>query len=217
MTNVYQRRLLESARLAETESLALWQQAGEAGRVARSYVLITVLLACSLFCGGTAARFDAIISLVQLIRRASQPHVAFLGRIPGTRRFSDRERHPNNELIPGVLIFRPESSLVYFNVEHVREVILNRARSESPAPRLVVLDLSAAPLVDLQSAHTLAGLADELTSAGVRFQAVEARSAVRVRLRGEGLDSKLGSVDRFTSVADVVDSMQQNGGCRDVR
>jgi sulfate permease, SulP family len=149
----------------------------------------------------------AIISLVQLLRRASQPHVAFLGRIPGTRRFSDRERHPHNELIPGVLIFRPESSLIYFNVEHVREVILNRVRAESPTPRVVVLDLSAAPLVDLQSVHTLAGLAEELTSAGIRFQAVEARSAVRVRIRKEGLDAKLGGVDRFTAVADVVDSL----------
>ncbi len=148
----------------------------------------------------------AIISLVQLLRRASQPHVAFLGRIPGTRRFSDRERHPHNELIPGVLIFRPESSLIYFNVEHVREVILNRVRAESPAPRLVVLDLSAAPFVDLQSVHTLASLAEELRSAGIRFQAVEARSAVRVRLRNERLDAKLGGVDRFTSVADVVDN-----------
>jgi MFS superfamily sulfate permease-like transporter len=35
----------------------------------------------------------AVISLVQLLRRASRPHVAILGRIPGTRRFSDRERH----------------------------------------------------------------------------------------------------------------------------
>src|SRR5262245_12016985 len=61
----------------------------------------------------------AIISLVQLLRRASRPHVAFLGRIPGTRRFSDRQRHPDNELISGVLIFRPESGLVYFNVDHV--------------------------------------------------------------------------------------------------
>ena len=56
----------------------------------------------------------AIISLVLLIRRASRPHVALLGRIPGTRRFSDHERHPANELIPGVLIFRPESGLTLF-------------------------------------------------------------------------------------------------------
>src|SRR5213080_352833 len=35
----------------------------------------------------------AVISLVQLLRAASRPHVAFLGRIPGTRRFSDMARH----------------------------------------------------------------------------------------------------------------------------
>jgi MFS superfamily sulfate permease-like transporter len=51
----------------------------------------------------------AIISLVLLVRRVSSPHVAFLGRIPGTRRFSDMERHPDNEATPGALIFRPES------------------------------------------------------------------------------------------------------------
>src|SRR5258708_7297328 len=72
----------------------------------------------------------AVISLVQLLRAASRPHVAFLGRIQGTRRFSDRERHPDNELIPGVLIFRPESGLVYFNVDHVCKTILGRVSAE---------------------------------------------------------------------------------------
>src|SRR5947199_605934 len=56
----------------------------------------------------------AIISLVQLLRRASRPHVAFLGRIPGTRRFSDMARHPDNEPVPGALLVRVESSLLYF-------------------------------------------------------------------------------------------------------
>ncbi len=34
-------------------------------------------------------------------------------------RFTDMERHPTNESIPGVLLFRVESSLLYFNVEYV--------------------------------------------------------------------------------------------------
>src|ERR1041384_1598118 len=85
-----------------------------------------------------------IISLVQLLRTASRPHVAFLGRIPGTRRFSDRQPHPENELISGILIFRPESGLLYFNMDHVRDLISERVRAEIPAPKLVVLDLSAA-------------------------------------------------------------------------
>jgi MFS superfamily sulfate permease-like transporter len=144
-----------------------------------------------------------------LLRAASRPHVAFLGRIPGTRRFSDRERHPDNELIPGILIFRPESSLVYFNVDHACETLLDRMRAQEVPPKLIVLDLSAAPNVDLQAAHTLAGLADEITAAGVRFQVVEARSTVRDRLRGEGVDVKLGGINRFNTVADVVENFQQ--------
>ncbi len=153
----------------------------------------------------------AIISLVLLIRRASRPHVAFLGRIGGTRRFSDRERHPDNELIPGVLIFRPESGLIYFNMDHVRDTIFERVRAEATPPRLVVLDLSATPYVDMHSARMLGELTGELTKAGVRFQAVEARSSVRDRLRNEGVDEKLGGINRFTSVADAVDSFLETG------
>jgi sulfate permease, SulP family len=150
----------------------------------------------------------AAISLVQLLRRASGSHVAFLGRIPGTRRFSDRERHPDNELIPGACIFRPESGLVYFNVDHVCDVIRDRTRASDPPARLVVLDLSAAPMVDMQAAHALAGLADGLRAAGIRVQAVEARASVRDRMRREAVDGRLGGMNRFTSVADVVDAFQ---------
>lgn len=151
----------------------------------------------------------AIISLVQLMRRASQPHVAVLGRIPGTRRFSDVERHPDNEILAGALVFRPEASLIYFNIDHVCTTILERVRAEATAPRLVVLDLSAAPYVDLQSAHALSSLADDLGAAGSRLQVVEARASVRERLRGEGLDARLGGIDRIQSVADALDELQR--------
>ena len=151
----------------------------------------------------------AVISLVQLLRLASRPHVAVLGRIPGTRRFTDGERHSDNEAIPGVLIFRPESGLLYFNVDHVCDLILDRTRAEATPPKLVLLDLSAAPVVDLQSSHTLAGLADELTATGIRVQAVNARASVRDRLRNDGVDAKLGGLDRGMSVADAVDACQE--------
>jgi sulfate permease, SulP family len=151
----------------------------------------------------------AIISLVLLIRRASRPHVAVLGRIPGTRRFSDLERHSDNERIPGILIFRLESALIYFNMDHVRDTILDRVHAETPRPKLVLLDLSDAPQVDMHSAQMLGNLADELKTAGIGFQAVESHASVRERLRSEGVDSKLGGVDRLTALADVVDTFQK--------
>jgi len=65
VTNLYQPRMLADAKAAEDESQRLWQQAGQAGRTSRSYVLVTVMLASALFCGGTASKFEA-----RWIRRA---------------------------------------------------------------------------------------------------------------------------------------------------
>ncbi len=150
----------------------------------------------------------ATISLVQLLRIASRPHVAMLGRIPGSRRYSDHERHPDNALTPGVVIFRPESGLVYFNIDHVRDAILDAVRAQPTRPELVVIDLSAAPRVDIQSAEALAALADELMTQGTPVQVVEARASVRDRLRAVGADGVLGGINRFSTVADVVDDFQ---------
>ena len=97
---------------------------------------------------------------------------------------------------------------MYFNMDHVRDRIVDRVRAETTPPRLVVLDLSAAPRVDMHSAQMLGSLADELTATGIRVQAVEARSSVRDRLHSEGVHNKLGGINRFTSVADALEGFQ---------
>lgn len=150
----------------------------------------------------------AILSLILLLRRASQPHVALLGRIPGSQRFTDCERHPDNERVPGVIICRPESSVLYFNVDHICDMILARTHAEAVPPQLVVLDLSNAAYVDLQGAHSLAHLARELQASGIRLQTVEAHAAVRDRFRHEGVDATLGGLNRFATVSDVVQAFQ---------
>jgi MFS superfamily sulfate permease-like transporter len=147
--------------------------------------------------------FGALISLVQLIRRAARPHVAVLGRIPGTSRFSDMQRHPENEPVRGGLLVRPESGLIYFNIGHVCDTIMERARESDV--KFVVIDLSSAPYIDLQSAEALATLADELKRQGTAIHAVEARAVVRDRLRLAGVDEKLGGLNRAYAMADVVD------------
>jgi MFS superfamily sulfate permease-like transporter len=147
----------------------------------------------------------AIISIVQLLRRASRPHVAFLGRIPGTQRYSDLGRHEDNEPVSGMLICRPESPLLYFNVDHVRDTITAAVYKASGPVKLVLLDLSAAPHVDLQAAQTLVSLHTDLKSAGSQFQIVEARASVRDTLRLEGLEEKVGRINRFTTVSEAVD------------
>ncbi|HEX3228638.1 MAG TPA: SulP family inorganic anion transporter [Pyrinomonadaceae bacterium] len=151
----------------------------------------------------------AIISLVQLLRRASRPHVAFLGRIPGTRRFSDTARNPDNEPVSDALIVRVESSLLYFNAEHVRDTVAARLRAEATPPKIVILDLSASPHLDIQACGVVMNMADDIKAVGARLQIVEARSSVRDRLRAEGIEEHVKQVNRFTSVADAVEDFQK--------
>jgi sulfate permease, SulP family len=150
----------------------------------------------------------AIISLILLIRRASSPHVAFLGRIPGARRYSDLGRHPDNEATPGVLAFRVESGIVYFNAGHVFDTVLVRLDATREPLRVVICDLSSSPNVDMTGARMLLTLHAELAKRGIAFRLVEARSTVRDMLRVEGVEKVVGHIDRFTTLADAIEDFQ---------
>jgi len=139
----------------------------------------------------------ALASVLILLTRVSQPHVAFLGRIPGTRTYSDLARHPENETIPGVLAFRPEGSLLYVNDDVVLEAVLKRVHAGAPIPiRLVVCDLSASPYVDLAGSQMLHQLQEKLAAQDIALRVVGAHGRVRNLLRADAVDAKVGPIDR---------------------
>jgi SulP family sulfate permease len=174
-------------------------------RVSRlDFAAAAVALAGVLLMGVLDGVMVAVIaSLVMLLWRGATPYVAFLGRIPGTDRFSDLARHSTNDPIPGVLAFRVQSSLFYFNVDHVLSVVLERAR-KTPELRRVICDLSNAPYVDVAGARMLRRMHEELTALAVDFKIVEAHGPVRDMLRAEGLEERVGSITRHQTLADLV-------------
>jgi high affinity sulfate transporter 1 len=146
----------------------------------------------------------AVASLLMLIAGTARPHVAFLGRIPGTRRYSDLERHPDNETLPGILIFRVEAALLYFNAEHVHRVVLERLQA-TPDLRLMVCDLSDSPMVDVAGARMLSRLSAELAKRNTLLRVVEAHARNRDLLRAVGLEEHVGRVGRWMSVDQAVE------------
>jgi MFS superfamily sulfate permease-like transporter len=109
--------------------------------------------------------------------------------------------------VAGTLLVRVESSLLYFNAAHVSETVLGRVRAAAGLER-VIFDLSASPTVDLAGAHMFEKLHDELVKRKVALHLVEARSSVRDLLRAEGLEAKVGKIDRFLSLADAVERVE---------
>lgn len=143
-----------------------------------------------------------------LLWRGSRPHVAFLGRIPGTSRYSDLARHPDNERLPGVVAFRVQASLLYFNTDHVLEVVRTRIGEERDL-KLVVCDLSNVPYVDIAGARMLKRLHAELGGQGIKFFLVEAHGPVRDLLRREGLEEQFGPIAHNNSLADLLASLER--------
>jgi len=177
-------------------------------RVSRYEFLVSmVALAAVLLLGILKGVIFAVLaSMLLLIRRAAHPHVAILGRIPGTQRYSDVERHPDNEAIPGVLMFRVEASLLYFNIEHVRATVWEKIRSSANPIELVICDLSSSPAVDIAGARMLAALHADLVKSGMRLRIVAAHADARNILRAEGLEQLIGDLGRRVSADDVVEA-----------
>lgn len=152
----------------------------------------------------TGVLLSAIFSLLLLLKSASRPNVAFLGRIPGTKRYSDLERHPDNEPIPGILIVRVESSILYFNAENIKEQIWSKINNEKQLIKSILLDLNSTPHIDIAGARFLKHLYKDLKSKGITLKIAEARSEVRDILRSENLENLLGHISRFVSIDDLV-------------
>jgi SulP family sulfate permease len=147
----------------------------------------------------------AIASILLLLARVSRPHVAFLGRIPGTDSYSDLARHPENERLPGVIAFRPEASVIYVNADAVLQSVLHRLRaSDTSMIRLAVCDLSASPYLDLAGSRMLHELHTELAGRGIPLRIVGGRGRVRDLLRADGLSEKVGGLDRGVTLATLV-------------
>ena len=143
----------------------------------------------------------ALASILLLLMNASRPHVAFLGRVPGTNTYSDLSRHPENEALAGVIVFRPEASLLYINADAVRDAVLERLRAADPSSiRMIVCDLSASPHIDLAGSRMLHELHAELAVRGVPLRIVGARGRVRDLLRADGIDEKVGGLDRTVTL-----------------
>ena len=143
----------------------------------------------------------ALASALQLLLTASRPHVAFLGRIPGTDRYSDASRHPENEPLSGVIAFRPEVSLLYINADAVLDAVLGHLRSaDSSGVRVVICDLSSSPHIDLAGAQMLHALHAALAPRGIALRIVGARGRVRDLLRADGVAAKVAGLDRETTL-----------------
>jgi sulfate permease, SulP family len=145
-----------------------------------------------------------LFSIITLLRKSASPHMAVLGKIQGTTLFSDTLRHPDNQPVEGVLILRPESSILYFNINHIKEDIHELVTNYRGKLNLLILDMSSANYVDVSGARFLLQLENELEKKGISFRIVDALGRVRDILRAEGIEKEIGHISRKSTISEIL-------------
>jgi high affinity sulfate transporter 1 len=154
----------------------------------------------------------AVISILLLLRRASRPRTTELGRVPGTDYYADAVRHPENERLGDVFVFRAESALLYFNVEHVRDRFFELLAARGGGVKLAIFFLGTSPGVDLAGTELLEELHDALHDRGIEFRLAEARGEVREALRRTGFEQHCAPVVPNQPVATVIAGWREGAG-----
>lgn len=133
-----------------------------------------------------------VLSLLALVWRTSQGRVSELGVVRGKLTFE--ALGPTSEATPirGLLIFAPEASLFFANVDTVRLTITNRLAASSDTVDSVLLDLELTNDLDVPSADMLKDLHNDLQAAGVQLLLARVRPAVRDLLDRSGVTEAIG-------------------------
>jgi high affinity sulfate transporter 1 len=133
-----------------------------------------------------------LLSLANFVRIQWRPHSTELGEVPGIQGYHDLERHPEGELIEGLLIVRYDAPLFFANApDFARRLAEMVRRADRPIERVLVV---GNPITDIDStgAEVLSGVIDELDRRQISFAFAGLKGPVKDRLRSYGLYDRIG-------------------------
>jgi len=198
--------LLAALVLASVQSMFKFDELRQLRRVSRPEFIIAVVTIVAVLSLGIlkGVLLAAVFSLAMLIRRLAQPECVLLGRFPGSDHFASMNRYPEAKAVPGVLIFRANAALLYFNADTVRDRMLEIIGSATSPIRRIIVDMSFSTEIDLSTARMLAELSRTVRHMGIDFRIAEAHWRVRELLDEERLGPVLGDLSRSYTAAELV-------------
>ena len=148
------------------------------------------------------------IALLQLLARASHPHDAVLGRIPGVDGYHNLRR-PEAQPLHGLVIFRWDASLVFFNADRFKSRVRSAVAESGMPVRCVVIDAESVPHMDSTGA---AALSDWHRARRRRIGLVDRRRTRTVQRHARPLDAP--AADRCAPVRADAATLAVRASCR---
>lgn len=150
-------------------------------------------------------------AVVQLLFKASVPHDAVLGRVRGTHVYVDNANREQLESFAGMVIYRFDSALVFFNADHFKARAKAVVQQAAQPVRTFVLDAETMPFLDTTGAASLEQVCTEFKAKGMVVAIAAAKGPVRDMLERTGLAEQIGTHRLYASVNDAVEAFTKTG------
>ena len=132
-------------------------------------IAIITLLSVLFFGALEGIVIGVILSVLGLLKNMYNPHIAILGRVPGTMKYLDINRHPESEIVSHTLIVRIDGSQIFLNTESIKDTIIDLVDNQYKDIRLLVLDFEATPFIDFSGIEMLEELTNEMKQRGIKI------------------------------------------------
>lgn len=145
------------------------------------------------------------LSIVLLIYRSSQPHIAVVGRVKDTEHFRNINRH---DVITeqSTLALRVDESLYFANTRFVEEFILKQC-ADKPEIRQVILICTAVNFIDASALETLEQLIHNLRDVGVTLHLSEVKGPVMDQLNSTPFVEQMGNGKIFFTTDEAMQEL----------
>ena len=131
------------------------------------------------------------LSLLWLVRVATNPGIALLGRQPGTQVFRELGEHPGDEQVPGVVVIRLDGGL-FFATSDTLEDRLRQVIHATPDLTGIVLDCEGINFIDSQGAAKLLEMVELAEESGITLRLARLKASVRPTLKRDGVFARFG-------------------------
>ncbi len=146
-------------------------------RFSRSEFMLAVLTAVGVLWLGVlyGILVAVVLAVLTMLGQVARPHSAALGMVPGVPGMHDIRDFPEAYEIPGLLVYRYDSTLFFANAEHFLAGARDALRQRQPTVRWFALNCEAIVTIDATAEAALRHLAAELAESGVVFALVRAK------------------------------------------
>ncbi len=176
----------------------------------RDFIMLLVTFLATLTLGiEQGIAFGILLSLAFVIYKSAYPHIAQLGRMPGTREYRNIVRFQDAAEREDILIIRFDAQLYFANTAYFKEKLQKMEAEKGNKLKAVILVGTAINSLDSSAVHVLRDIVEDYNTRNISFLVTGIKGPVRDIMCRCGLMECIGAQNFYMGVHEAVEALDK--------